>query len=166
MKLRFDPSRRCSSVLHRPRPPRPSAERWSTKKPSASLPSGDAAKLAKRARTRAGHHRHQPRLDSCGSDLREPKKDADEDEAEGKTITGWVQAKPGQHDHRPTATRLSSAKPPTPKMRPAAAAAAATPHRTQCSFTIVFMICSRLRPWPPRLCIAPPIFAGRSNAQT
>jgi hypothetical protein len=107
-------------------------------------PAADAAKLGEAGR---GHElvildtsRDWTQVEAI---IREPKKDADEDDpqSEGKTITGWLPNKALVNQTTQTATRLFSAKPPTPKTRPAAAAAAATPRKTPCGSTTASTIC-------------------------
>src|SRR5580658_10157489 len=100
--------------------------------------------------------------------LRPPSHDEDatEEEAAGKTITGWVSTKGLVMTRRKTETGSSLAKLRTRKTRPATVVAGAMRRRMQCGFTIASMISCPPRRSPRRLSIARPIFAGKSSGRT
>ena len=118
-------------------------------------PSADAAKLGQAGR---GHElviiessRDWTHVEAI---LREPRKDADEDdpESEGKTITGWVSSKALVSLTTPNGDKIVFGE------------AAATPRKTPCASTIASMIYSLPRRSPLKDSTAPPTSAGKWSA--
>jgi len=100
--------------------------------------------------------------------LREPRKDADEDdpESQGKTITGWVSSKALVSLSTPNGDKIvfgeAADSEDQASRRRGRRDAAQDAMRLYSACTI----CSRHRLWLRRPYSAPPIFAGRSNDRT